>query len=71
MASSCFQHIQSIFVMGNCIVQNFIFKIKGGRYAIHQDMSGYLNGPDAYKTTVLKDIEAIHLGNWDYVNGGV
>jgi hypothetical protein len=69
MGGSCFQHIQPIFLMGNCKVQNFVFKVKGGRYAIHQDMSVVVDGPDAYKTTVLENVEAIHYGNNMYANG--
>lgn len=69
MAGSCFQHVETIFVQGNCRIENFTFKVKGGRYAVHQDMSADLNGPDSYKTTIYKDIKAIHLGNQDYTNG--
>ena len=69
MPGSCFKNIHNIFVMGNCKIENFTFKIKGGRYAMHQDMSGYRFGPDSFKTTIYKHIDAIHYGNDMYTNG--
>ncbi len=69
MAGSCFQNIQTLFMIGNCRVENFVFKLKGGRYAIHQDLSANIDGLDSYKTSVYKNIDAIHYGNSDYTNG--
>lgn len=69
MAGTCFQYIQPIFVTGNCRIEDMTFVVKGGRYAVHQDSSAQVDGPDSYKTTIYKNLHAIHLGNGGYTNG--
>ena len=69
MPGYCFANIHPIFVIGNCRIENFVFKVKGGRYAIHQDLSGDRFGLDSFKTTIYKHVVAIHYGNSMYTNG--
>ena len=69
MAGTCFQYIQPIFVTGNCKIEDMTFIVKGGRYAVHQDSSAQVDGLDSYKTTIYKNVQAIHLGNSGYTNG--
>lgn len=66
MQQSSIPNVQPIFVIGNGTIENFIFKIKGGRYAMHQDHSISPDGPDSFTHTIYKNIDAIHLGNRDY-----
>lgn len=69
MPGRCFKNIHPIFVKGSCKIENFVFKLKGGRYAIHQDMSAYKYGVDSFKTSIYVNIDAIHYGNSMYTNG--
>ena len=69
LAAESFKFIQTILLQGNCTVENFKVTIKGGRYAIHQDKSGAKSSIDYCATTTLKNVDVIHYGNKDYVNG--
>lgn len=69
LAAESFKFIQTILLQGNCTVENFKVTIKGGRYAIHQDKNGAKSSIDYCATTTLKNVDVIHYGNKDYVNG--
>ena len=69
---SKFQYIHDIYVRGNCKISNLDIRIKGGRYAIHQDSSGNTNpltNPDVDATTIYENCHIEHLGNSDYQYG--
>ena len=70
MDGASFQNVHNIFVKGNVIINNLYFGIKGGRYAIHQDMSGNgIYSPDANCITKYLNVTAEHFGNSEYTNG--
>ena len=71
-AGSKFQYIHNMYVCGNCKISNLDIRIKGGRYAIHQDHSGDVNpltNPDVNAVTEYKNCHIEHFGNSDYTNG--
>lgn len=65
-----FQNVQTLWLQGNCIIDNIDFEIKNGRYAIHQESGGDTSSPDHNATTILRNVNAIHLGNSDSADGG-
>ena len=63
LAADSFQHIQTIFAKGNCIINNLNVVVKGGRYAIHQESNGQINVDDYHATTIYNDLTVEHKGN--------
>lgn len=69
LASDSFQRIQTIYPMGNCIINNFYVGIKGGRYAIHQESGGSKTHLDYHAHTIYMNLVVEHKGNESYPNG--
>ena len=69
LLGQCFQYIQCVFLNGNSIVSNFDVSIEGGRYGIHQESGGNKLSEDYHATTILDNVDVVHHGNNDYVNG--
>lgn len=69
LSSASFQNIQTIYPMGNVIIDNFYVGIKGGRYAIHQESGGSKNHPDYHAHTIYMNLIIEHKGNESYANG--
>lgn len=69
LASDSFQRIQTIYPMGNCIINNFYVGIKGGRYAIHQESGGSKTHLDYHAHTIYMNLVVEHKGNETYPNG--
>lgn len=67
-AVSSFPNIQVIIPRGNCKISNFDVILQGGRYAIHQENFGPLD-LNRNATTILENINAVHLGNSSYSGG--
>ena len=62
--ANSYQYIQVIYPQGNVILNNFKVVIKGGRYAIHQEAGGSTSSPDYQATTIYKNMDRVHLGNF-------
>lgn len=70
MAGNLFQYVHCVYVQGNVRLENLDIRIKGGRYAIHQDLTGLsTNNPDINATTEYINCHIEHFGNSDYTNG--
>lgn len=69
--SDKFQYIHSLYGCGNCKFTNLDIRIKGGRYAIHQDRSGdtSASNPDVDSTTEYVNSHIEHFGNEEYTYG--
>ncbi len=57
------ENIVAMHLQGNCMVKNIDFKIRNGRYAIHQESGGSFYSIDYHATTILEDSVVTHLGN--------
>jgi hypothetical protein len=65
-----FQHIQTLYARGKCIINNLNFVIQGGRYASHGDDSGsHIKGTNAFATQIIANCRFEHKGNYMYTNG--
>ena len=69
LAQSSFQYVQCMYLQGTCVVDNIDFELKNGRYAIHQESGGDRNSVDYHAKTILRNCNAVHLGNADSAHG--
>lgn len=65
LSKESFKYVQVLYLQGNVTIDNIDFEVKNGRYAIHQESGGAVDSPDYHATTILKNCNAIHLGNND------
>ena len=70
LAGQSFQYVHNLYARGKCIINNFNFIIKGGRYASHGDDSGrHVHGTNAFATQLILNCRFEHMGNYMYPNG--
>lgn len=56
------KYVTALHLTGTCRVENLIFEVKNGRYAVHQEGS-FVQLFDKDCVTYMKNVTAIHLGN--------
>lgn len=69
IAGTSLQWVQVAYPIGNFTMKNLHLKLKGGRYAIHQESGGNDGHLDNNATTIYEDLVIEHCGNVGYNSG--
>lgn len=69
IAGTSLQWVQVAYPIGNFAMKNLHLKLKGGRYAIHQESGGNDGHLDNNATTIYENLVIEHCGNVGYNSG--